>query len=224
MKAIELLNALGRKLQTSSQTQLADALGVTPQTIINWKKRDEDLSPNQVASALAKSREAAVAKNQLETVQPIVEYYPISKVRTKQGAAWQIFSSTGSTYVAGVRNALENSNGIYIYYDSRGQALYVGKAREQSLWKEMNLVLNRKRDVQTFKLVDHPERNQEFKPGYEKLRQPVETQLELCDLAYYCSAYKIDDGMIDDLEALLVRGFANNLLNVKMERFTNSQN
>lgn len=29
--------------------------------------------------------------------------------------------------------------------------------------------------------------------------------------------------MIDDLEALLVRGFANDLLNVKMERFAHAR-
>lgn len=61
----------------------------------------------------------------------------------------------------------------------------------------MNLVFNRKRDVA---LVHHPERNQEFKPSYEKPRQPKDTKLELFDLAWYFSAYIVDDGMIDDLE------------------------
>ena len=87
----------------------------------------------------------------------------------------------------------------------------------------MNLAFNRKRDVQTIALVQHPERNQEFKPGYEKLRQPKDTQLELFDLACYFSAYHVDDGMINDLEALMVRGFANDLLNVRMETFAHSR-
>jgi len=83
----------------------------------------------------------------------------------------------------------------------------------------MNMAFNRKRDVQMISLVHHPERNQEFKAGYEKLRQPKDTQLELCDLACYFSAYDVADGMINDLEALMVRSFANNLLNVRMETF-----
>jgi hypothetical protein len=62
-----------------------------------------------------------------------------------------------------------------------------------------------------------------FKPGYEKLRQPKDKQLELFDMAWYFSAYSVDNGMIDDLEALLVRGFANDLLNVKMETFVHSR-
>ncbi|MFY0582506.1 helix-turn-helix domain-containing protein [Cystobacter fuscus] len=224
MKAIELIEALGKKLGTSSQTELAAVLGVTVATLINWKNRDEDLSPLQVASALAKSRSAAVRKSQLETIQPIVEFYRINKCPTRREAGWQVFDGgeDANLYAQGLKAELQSSYGIYIFYDSRGHALYVGKAREQTIWKEMNLAFNRKRDVQTIALVHHPERNQEFKPGYEKLRQPKDTQLELFDLACYLSAYHVDNGMIDDLEALMVRGFANNLLNVRMETFAHT--
>jgi hypothetical protein len=221
MKAIELIKALSKKLETNSQVELAAVLGVTVGTLINWKNRNEDLSPLQVASALAKSQSAAVQKAQLETIQPIVEFYRIDKCPTKREASWQVFDGSKGAilYAQGLKAALEDSYGIYIFYDSRGHALYVGKAREQTIWKEMNLAFNRKRDVQTIALVHHPERNQEFKPGYEKLRQPKDTQLELFDLACYFSAFHVDYGMIDDLEALMVRGFANNLLNVRMETF-----
>lgn len=225
MKANDLLAALAKKLKTSSQGELAAVLGVTVQTLINWKNRDEDLSPQQVATALSKSQSAAVLKSQFETIRPIVEFYRIDRCLTKREAAWQVFDggSNGIHYAQGLKKALDDGCGIYIFYDSRGHALYVGKAREQSIWKEMNLAFNRKREVQTIALVHHPERNQEFKPGYEKLRQPKDTQLELFDLAHYFSAYQVDDGMIDDLEALMVRGFANDLLNVKMETFAHSK-
>ena len=226
MKAIELIEALGKKLETTSQTELAVVLGVTVGTLINWKNRDEDLSPLQVASALAKSRSAAVRKAQRETIQPIVEFYRINKYPTKREAGWQVFDDgeDANLYARSLKAELQRNYGIYIFYDSRGHALYVGKGREQTIWKEMNLAFNRKRDVQTIALVHHPERNQEFKPGYEKLRQPKDTQLELFDLACYFSAYHVDDGMIDDLEALMVRGFANNLLNVRMETFAHTRN
>lgn len=226
MKANDLIQALGKKLGTNSQTELAAVLGVSVGTLINWKNRDEDLSPLQVASALAKSRSAAVQKAQLETIRPIVEFYRIEKWQPKQATNWQVFNGGRDAilYAQGLRSKLDESYGIYIFYDSRGQALYVGKARDQSIWKEMNLAFNRDRgEVQSIKLVQHPERNQEFKPGYEKLRQPKDTQLDLYDLAYYFSAYHVDDGMIDDLEALMVRGFANSLLNIKMETFAHSR-
>lgn len=225
MKAVELIDALSRKLGTSSQIELAAAIGVSVNTLINWKNRGEDLSPNQIASAIAKSQTAAVQKSQYETIKPVVEYYAIKKCRTKREAGWQVFdgSDKATLYARGLKEALEKSFGIYIFYDSRGHSIYVGKAREQSIWKEMNLAFNRPREVQKIALVDHPDRNQEFKPGYEKLRQPSETQLELFDLSHYFSAYSVDYGMIDDLEALMVRGFANDLLNVKMETFAHSR-
>jgi len=225
MKATDLIEALAKKLKTKSQSELAGVLGVSVGTLVNWKNRNEDLNAMQVASALAKSRSAAVYKNQLETIQPVVEFYPIDRYSTKRGANWMVFDSGKDVtlYAQGLREKLESCHGIYIFYDSRGHALYVGKARDQSIWKEMNLAFNRPREVQTIKLVQHPERNQEFKPGYEKLRQPKDKQLELYDLAFYFSAYHVDDGMVEDLEALLVRSFANNLLNVKMETFAHTK-
>lgn len=225
MRANELIAALSKKLGTTSQSELAAALGVSVGTLINWKNRDEDLSAAQVASALSKSRSVAVQQAQLRTIQPIVEFFPIERCATGRNASWLVFDGgkNASLYARGLRSALEESHGIYIFYDSRGQALYVGKAREQTIWKEMNLAFKRKRNIQKIALVSHPGGNQEFKPGYEKLRQPKDTVLELFELASYFSAYHVDDGMIDDLETLLVRSFANNLLNVRMEKFAHSR-
>lgn len=225
MKAGSLLDALAKKLTQSSQASLASALGVSVQTLHNWKARDVTLTPTQLANAIAKSNKAAVKQSQLKTIQPIVEYYEIDACESKHGASWQILDSGNESnlYRRGLRAALEQSNGVYLFYDSRGKALYAGKAKEQSLWKEMNLVFNRERELQKISLTHHPDRNQEFQPGHEKLRQPRKTQLPLHELSYYFSAYKIDYGMIDDLEALLVRGFANDLLNAKVETFAHQR-
>ncbi|WP_290516600.1 hypothetical protein [Alcanivorax sp.] len=225
MKAKELLGALRKRLGTQSQTELAAALGVTVQTIINWNRGNSQLKATSVANAILKSRDAAIESAQYETIQPLVEFYRISKIPTSRGAGWQVFDSgkSSSLYARGLKFALDNSHGIYIFYDTRGKALYVGKAKEQSLWKEINSAFVRPREVQKILLPEHPSRNQEFKPGYEKLRQPKSTQLELCNLAAYFSAYQVVDGMIDDLEALMVRGFANDVLNTKMETFAHSR-
>jgi hypothetical protein len=221
MKAKALLDALAKKLKTNSQGNLAAALGVSAMTLHNWKSKNSSLTPNQIANALSKSNIAAVRASQLRTIQPIVEFYEIDACETKTGASWQILEAGASatTYQKGVRGALEEAHGVYIFYDSRGKALYAGKAKDQCLWKEMNLAFNRDRELQKISLTHHPDRNQDFLPGHEKLRQPKRTQLPLHELASYFSAYQIDNGMIDDLEALLVRGFANDLLNAKMETF-----
>ena len=222
MKARELIDALSHKLETNSQAELAAVLGISVGTLRNWSNQNEDLSPLQVASALSKSRSAAVTKAHHYMILPVVEFYKIDKTLSK-GVKLRLIDADASLYANGLKQELEDSYGIYIFYDSRGRALYVGKAREQTLWKEMNLAFNRAREVQKVTLVRHPEREQEFKAGYEKLRQPRDTQLELTDLAHYFSAYDVDKGAIDDLEALLVRGFANDLLNMRMETFANSR-
>lgn len=220
-----LLEALSKRLETTNLKDLASALGVSQNTLTNWKNMTSSLTVEQLANAIIKSKDAAVKKSQLLTIQPIVEFYAIDASETRKGATLKILEtgSSSTTYRKGLWSTLEKSHGIYIFYDSRGKALYAGKAKDQSLWKEMNSAFNRTREIQKIKLTHHPDRNQEFQPAHEKLRQPKRTQLELCDLATYFSAYKIDYGMIDDLEALLVRGFANDLLNTKMETFTHQR-
>ena len=110
-------------------------------------------------------------------------------------------------------------SGLYVFYDSRGKALYVGQTQKQNIWKEMNLAFNRDRSAQVLMLVKHPERNVEFMPANSKVRQPADTILRLYDLAAYFSAYEVIPEMVDNLEALLVRAFPNDLLNYKMEKF-----
>ncbi len=221
MNAEKLIRALERRLGTSSQTELAASLGVTVQTLINWRSRGENLTPNQVAAALAKSQLAAVQKAQLQTIRPLAEFYPIEAVGSKHDVNWEVFDggAAATLYAQGLKKQLQSAHGIYLFYDSRGRSIYVGKAKKQTLWKEMNSAFNRERDVQKVKLVKHPNQNRTFTPGHEKLRQPEWMTRKLSDMAYYLSAYEVHPGMVDDLEALMIRGFSNDLLNVKIERF-----
>jgi hypothetical protein len=161
-------------------------------------------------------------------VRPIVEFFPLDPVESKRGARWELFGDYFDTdeevphrYYTGVKEELKEFCGIYIFYDSRGRALYAGKAQEQSLWDEMNSVYNRSRDeVQTIKLVSHPSRNVEYKSSDEKSRQIRRRPIQLHDLASYFSAYEIaPPSLINLFEALIIRAFANDLLNIKMEKF-----
>jgi DNA-binding XRE family transcriptional regulator len=224
MDAIKLIDAISKKLGTNSQVELANALGVSVQTLINWKTRGENLSPLQVASALVKAQSCAVEQAHYHMIKPIVEFFEVDWVQSTSGAKWKIFPSDKSAppFNQGLKKALDDANGIYIFYDSRGRAIYVGKARDQSLWKEMNLAYNRDRgELQTITRVHHP--SGEFFPAYERPLQPKTVHVELHELAYYFSAYAVTVDMIDDIEALLIRGFVNDLLNKKIERFAHSK-
>ena len=155
-----------------------------------------------------------------------MEFFEIDLCDSRYGASFELFgikdeSGKVHPYYAGLRSELESKHGVYIFFDSRGQAIYAGKARRQTLWKEMNLALNRDRGaVQTIKRVRHPAgRRMEYRTSDEKDRQIVDQQVSLSGIASYFSAYEVVDEMIEDVEALLVRSFANDLLNIKMERF-----
>ena len=60
---------------------------------------------------------------------------------------------------------------------------------------------------------------EKFIPAYEKLRTLKKTNVYLSGIASYFSAYKIDECLIDNIEAFLIRTFANDLTNVRMEKF-----
>lgn len=224
MNGNELLDALKQALGTSTDAELRHKLGVTRVTLGNWRKT-KHLTARQVGGLVRRACQTAESEAQREAVRPVVEFFPIESCDSKQGARWELFSDLTSNgkehlYLAGLKKELRTHHGVYIFFDSRGRAIYVGKARRQSLWQEMNSAYNRPRgSVQRIKRVYHPSRNQEYRTSDEKSRQITDHVVPLSDLASYFSAYAVADGLVDDVESLLVRSFANDILNKKMERF-----
>lgn len=224
MKGADLIAELKRKLSIKTNRELARHLGVTELLLGNWSRQKDQLTPRQIANVIEKASSVAVAKSQRATLRPIVEFFPIDAVESSGGMKYELFPTgkDDNPLHVQLRAALNKAKGIYVFYDTRGRAIYAGKAKEQSLWSEMKSVFNRDRDTQKVYRVSHPTRRQDFRPAYEQPRQPVNTQLGLSDLAAYVSVYEVEKAMINDLEALLVRGFANDLLNKRMEKFTAS--
>lgn len=213
-----------KKLEASSLRELAGHLGITDQAVQNWKNR-RFVTPRQIAGLIASTRAAVERETHVNSIRPLVEFFPIDKVPTKQSVGFEIFAvqdqkQNKHPYLLGLRRELESHHGVYVFFDSRGQAIYSGKARKQKLWKELNLVFNRKReDLQKIRRVKHPSRKQIYKTTQEKSRQITEYSVPLHELARYFSAYYVADGMVNVVESLLVRSFANDLLNKRMETF-----
>ncbi|HEX5339104.1 MAG TPA: hypothetical protein VFW53_11765, partial [Gallionella sp.] len=114
---------------------------------------------------------------------------------------------------------LESAKGIYVFFDSIGNAIYVGKTERQNIWKEMTSAFNRERsNHQTF-VVAHPTTGTSFSPAWESPKQPKKRVAYLYNTASYFSAYEVVPGLTPKLEALLVRVFCNSLSNKKMEKF-----
>jgi len=219
--ANDAITSLRAKLDGKTNGQLSSEMGISVGTVNNWLRHG--LTGRKLSDGLLKARDSAVRAAHACAILPVVEYFPLSSAPKKgsRGTA-ELFPTRAPTTtkaLQGLKKALETSHGIYVFYDSRGRGLYVGKAQRQSLWKEMNLAFNRDRDTtQRVYRVKHPLRG-EFKTSDEYARQVTLTRRHLSHLAAYFSAYEVDDALINELEALLVRSFANDLLNVKMERF-----
>jgi hypothetical protein len=155
-------------------------------------------------------------------IEAIIEYLPINPKEGARGGTWQLFGVEydeyrNNNYYEEIRRVLLDSRGIYIFYDSMGRAIYVGKTEKQTLWQEAIGAFNRPRDEhQTMFLVNHPHNNVK---KIIRNRQIVRTPFILFHVARYFSAYKVAEEQISSMEAFLIRAFANNLLNKKIEKF-----
>lgn len=225
MKAEELLAELKRKYAIKTNRALAARLGMSEIALGNWRRKKTPLTPRQIANAIDSASKVAVSKAQHSMLRPIIEFFPLDADISAGGVKYELFPTgrDDNPLHVQLRQALAKAKGIYIFYDTRGQAIYAGKAKLQSLWNEMKSAFNRDRDTQSVYRVRQPTRRQNFFPAYEMSRPIRRTQLRLNEMAAYVSAYEVDGAMINDLEALLVRGFPNDLLNVRMERFGNSK-
>lgn len=203
---------------------LAKRLGLSITGLANWKSRQE-ITASQMARLIKSAEKATEQRTHLSTIRPIVEFFQLSRTKIGAGDNYRIFSIKDSDakihpYLNGLKAELEAHHGVYMFYDSRGRALYAGKARSQKLWTELNLAYNRDRGVQNILRVNHPERRLDFRTSDEIRRQIRSANVRLHELAEYVSAYQVADGMICDLESLLIRAFPNDLLNKRMERLS----
>lgn len=208
-----------------TNNDVARYLGTKPAQLSNWRTKGRDITNREIAGLLERSRKAAVeqalGEAQRVAIKPIVEFYPIDPVLSRRGKKWELFATGDNAPLParGLREALDNGRGVYVFYDTRGRALYVGKTEKRTLWKEMGNAFNRDRGRQELFRVRHPTRNQEFVSASDKPRQITQASVVLADMAAYFSAYEVVPGMIDAIETLLIRAFANDLLNKKMETF-----
>jgi hypothetical protein len=223
MTGAEAIYALKEKFGVSTDSQLAALLGITPSSVQTWKNRQE-VTARQFADLVYSASKKGALRFETVIIRPLVEFFPVEVCASRQGTKKEIFGTRNSSgeenrHRSGLRQELEQKHGIYIFFDSQGKAIYVGKAG-RNLWKEMNMAFNRDRGwLQRIKRINHPDPGREYQTSEEKARQIRPFIIPLHEIALYFSAYEVADPLIDDMEALLVRSFANDLLNQRMEKF-----
>ena len=217
-----LINALRERLArdlnaaTANDTALANALGLGLGTLKRYLGKT--LTAKEIINMMDRFAWKAERDLIAEACVPVVEFFPLEPVPSSHGAKWELFPKGDHPYLDGLRTRLQEASGIYVFYDSRGQAIYVGKTANQSLWNEMKDAFNRDRnDLQRVRRVGHPTSKIAYKGAEELKRQIRWENVELNHIASYVSAYSVHHELIGKIEALLIRGFANDLLNAKME-------
>ena len=230
---IELITKLKKQfdMPNGTDTALANHLGSKGQKqnswktkLANWRKNSSPLSNTEILNLIKDITDTSDKNTRdeihREFIKTIVEYYPIEKVSSKGGTKFEISPPAFlKREWDAIRDDLEKTRtGIYIFYDSSSRAIYVGKTagRTSSLWARMKSSFNaaQQKSRQHYR-VDHGKGD---KVNTRKLRQKG---VQLHQLAKYFSAYEVVDSQFThNIEALLIRAFADNLMNKKMENFS----
>ena len=135
MKAANLIDAIKKKFRKTTDRAITVGLGVSLTTLNNWRNSGLNLTPTQVATLLYRSVAKCEREARLFSIRPIIEYYPLDSTESKHGARFLKFLIPRSrTNLRPSERSLKNAKGIYVFYDSQCKALYVGKAKKQSLW------------------------------------------------------------------------------------------
>ena len=145
-------------------------------------------------------------------LRPIVEFFPTYDLRERS----DLFVDNSAQHQKALREALESTKGIYAFYNSEGEVIYIGKTERQNLWKRMrHSYLAEKARYERY-YVRHPHQRFAFRSG-SRVRRLVRQSFPISDVATFCSAYALPTNLIQFSEQLLIRIIPNDLINLRME-------
>lgn len=189
-----LLDALREEYGSVTQTEIAEALGVAQATISIWSNGGQPSKAN-----LKKLIELFRQHHASTLIKPILEFCSIEP--TQKGKSWNF--SPDRVKIDFIKSKLERRDGIYLFYDSSGSAIYLGKT-EASLYGEAK---------QRLKAVPN-----------RAIYLPTKTKVGVIGhRAKFMSAYEVAiPAAIKNLETFMLRAFANDLLNKNGGHFQSS--
>lgn len=156
------------------------------------------------------SHEAAAIAEQ--RIHPIVEFFPIDY----SCRSLRDFIDVQETDRKLLRTALASTKGLYVFYNSEFEIIYLGKTKSK-LWTEMKNAYSRPMAHYSRYAVQYPRGRYKEDAG-RTLRPLRRGKRFIYDCAAYFSASSIeDDTLIDVFELMLIRLLPNDLLNVRME-------
>jgi hypothetical protein len=146
-----------------------------------------------------------------DKIHPVVEFFEIDGDENSETSFIDLSSDDGKL----LRSHLRKAKGIYAFYNSEYEIIYLGKTKND-LWAEMKNAYHRKMDHYFRYRVHHP--REKYSGRSKSLRKISASQLTVAEAATYFSAYHMDDDvLIDIVEMMMIRVLPNDLLNVRME-------
>jgi hypothetical protein len=203
----KVISYIQRKMNLETENQVYEYLGITAATGKRYDKK-KDLANSEILNLVKKARKSALANS----IQILTEYYPITLTPLRSNH--DFIDSKNDKNHTKLKNLLKDNHGIYVFYDSCGKAIYVGKAWLQTLFDEMRSAFNRPRDTMTIIRVQHTV-NKMKKVKFDKAIK--RERVFISDICAYFSAYKVDPQLIHIVEAIMIRAFSNNLTNSKIQ-------
>lgn len=218
MKGSDLFDALKKKFNAPSVYSFKENLGISNPNSYESRELSAAIIAGFVRRAYEKGETVGQKEAQKNFLRTVVEFFPINKCKSRGEAKWELFSKSKDQYLRGLYEELSSTKcGIYVFFDSRGRAIYVGRTEKQDIWTRMLQTFNAKSRGDAIYRVRHPKTSVAYKRSDEKKRKIKTAQVPIHELAHYFSAYAVDKNILQAVEGLLIRTSANDLLNSKME-------
>lgn len=202
----ELLVQLKKTFAVSRDSELVKLTGYSQSRLTQLKS--EKLSPKAV-SKLIKRSSIASAKLHAELIRPIVELFPVDKGVGRNRSFIDLSLPDRNLLKA----ALEKEVGIYAFYNSELEVVYVGQT-QKNFWDEMKQTFNRK--MTRYKRYQVKHSHGKYSAPQSGIRKMKSEDFHFFDAAEYFSAYVVPIDFIDIFETMLIRVFSNDLINVQM--------
>lgn len=183
-----LFENVEKKLEAYGNLELADILGVTPARVSQYRT-DNKISVGKILNRL---------KQSVFRIEPIME---LEEIPLKNG------QRDVKSLKKELRDRLKKVNGIYVFYDSLGKAIYVGKTKRAGNDHLLGEIKNAWDRQRAYHQQIRVKKGLSFKYESYKLK----------DVSHYISAYEISEEHISMIEALLTRILPNNLTNKRIE-------
>ena len=208
MKGSDLISALEKQLGVSGIGAVAEQVGYSAVRLHQLK--NEQATPRIVAQLVTRAKAKSVVAASTD-IKPIVEFFPL----WKEGRANQFLELAHDDQKA-LKTALNATGGVYSFYNSELEIIYIGRTKKRALFQEMCGVLDREMThYQRYKVAHPAEKYKATADG--KVRPIRRDQVSLYEAASYFSAYAADQDVARILEAIMIRMLPNDLLNVRME-------